>query len=298
MTSSKSSFADGRQMAATTICRPASFGELGVGAPQRIEADGTSSWIMRGANFIVMASRVAKGSIIAQDDIVDESMLLLAPAVPIDIMAGGERAEISDEAVVILPPGSARIAAQGDGLIIRVFSSAVTAFAALAGNADAYAGGAPDVVPLDYWPKPVGGFGLRVYRLADHSADVGFGRLFRSTNLMVNIFHPSTAARDLARLSPHEHADFEQGSLTMGGDFVHYLRTPWSPDRSHWRADREIACSGCSLLVIPPRMIHTTSWSTTGARLIDIFGPPRDDFSLKPWVRNAADYPLPDRLRG
>lgn len=69
-------------------------------------------------------------------------------------------------------------------------------------------------------------------------------------------------------------------------------------DRSAWRPDREIVCSGLTLLVIPPRMIHTTSWSTAGARLVDIFAPPRDDFSMRRGlVRNADDYPLPERLR-
>jgi hypothetical protein len=115
---------------------------------------------------------------------------------------------------------------------------------------------------------------------------------------MINIFEPSVAGRDLAALSPHDHMEFEQGSLTIEGDFTHYLRTPWGRDRSLWRADEAVDCSGCSLIVIPPGMIHTTSWAGKGARLVDIFSPPRDDFSLKPgWIRNADDYPLPARLK-
>jgi hypothetical protein len=290
------SFKDGRGIADGGTCRPGSFAQFGIGEPQRIEADGTPTWIARGANFVVAASFVQADSELIQQDIPDESMLLLAPPVPVSVHVAEAAEVIAEEALAILPPGSARIVANGPGIIVRVFSTAAAEFCSLASNAAAYADGAPDVAPLDYWPTPADGFRLRVYLLRDHSEDVGFGRLFRSTNLMVNLFEPSTGPRDLSRLSPHEHADFEQGSFTMTGDFVHYLRSPWGPDQPSWRADAFVAASDCSLMVIPPRMIHTTSWSTTGARLIDIFAPPRDDFSLKPWVRNAADYPLPPRL--
>jgi hypothetical protein len=291
-------FQDGRQIAANNgTCRPGSFVQFCVGPPQKIEADGTPTWIARGANFVVAMSLLESHGQLEQHDIPDESMLLLSSAVPVTVSVGGVDKKITDEALAIVPPGSARITAHGKTLIVRVFSSAATAFCALASNAEAYSGDFADVAPLEYWPSPVGGFCLRVYPLRDHSEYVGFGRLFRSTNLMINVFEPSSTPRDVALLSPHDHADFEQGSLTLGGDFIHYLRTPWGADSAAWRADDQVECSDYSLMVIPPRMIHTTSWSTTGARLVDIFAGPRDDFSLKPqWVRNAADYPLPDRL--
>lgn len=298
MTSAKASFSDDRQISdGRAPCRPASFAQFGVRPPQKVEADGTPTWVARGANFLIAVSLVDQGTELVQDDIPDESMLLLSPAVPVTVSAGGATEEITEEALAIVPPGSSRIVARGAGLIVRIFSSAAAEMCGLASNAEAYSGEVDDLAPLEYWPAPVDGFRLRVYRLRDHSEDVGFGRIFRSTNLMVNIFEPSKTARDPSRLSPHDHADFEQGSLTIEGDFVHHLRTPWGPDSLVWRADRRVECSGCSLVVIPPRMIHTTGWSTVGARLVDVFAPPRDDFSLKPrWIRNAADYPLPERF--
>jgi hypothetical protein len=289
-----STFSDARATVNETVYRPASFACLGLGAPQLVEPGGCATWIARGANFVVALTFVEDSQEIIQADIPDESILLLSPAVPITIHADGKSTAVDDEAVAILPPGATRLVARGTGAIVRIFSTAASAMAALAGNATDYAGGADDVAPLVYWPDPIGGFRLRVYRLSDHTQDVGFGRLFRSTNLMVNIFEPAQAARDLARLSPHDHADFEQGSLTLHGDFIHYLRTPWGADSRQWISDRIIQCSGFSLIVIPPKTIHTTSWSSAGARLVDIFSPPREDFSRKPaWVRNAADYPMP-----
>lgn len=297
MISAVTPFQDDRQTGTGAgSCRPASFTQLAVGQPQKIESDGTQTWIARGANFVVAVSTVEAGSVLVQHDVPDESMLLLSPAVPVTVYVADANERIDEEALAIIPPGSARVVAHGSGLVVRIFSNAAADIGALASNHDAYSGDFSDVAPLEYWPEPVGGYQLRVYRLRDHSEDVGFGRIFRSTNLMINIFYPSKGPRDLSLLSPHDHADFEQGSLTMGGEFIHYLRTPWGRDSLQWRADERVECSGCSLMVIPPNMVHTTSWSNTDARLIDIFAPPRDDFSLKPWVRNATDYPLPKRL--
>lgn len=289
----QTAFGDARHIAGAAPCRPASFVQFPVGEPQMTEADGTPTWVARGANFVVAVSLVRSGAMIDQD-IADESMVLLSPVLPVTVATRDETATVDAEALIIVPPGPLQLTARSDGVLIRIFSSAANAFAASASNADDYRT-VDDVAPLAYWPEPAGGYRLRIYRLAEFENDVGFGRLFRSTNLMVNVFTPSAGARDPSRLSPHDHADFEQGSLTLAGEFTHYLRAPWGPDKTLWQADRAQTCSGHSLMVIPPRMIHTTSWSGAGARLVDIFAPPRADFSARPgWVRNAADYPMLD----
>ena len=112
---------------------------------------------------------------------------------------------------------------------------------------------------------------------------------------MINIFMPWTKRRD-EELSPHSHEDFEQMSLSLKGSFVHHLRYPWSPDKTRWREDEhERYDDSPSVLVIPARVIHTSQDVGEGTTwLVDIFAPPRADFSLKPgFVLNAEEYPMP-----
>jgi hypothetical protein len=84
-------------------------------------------------------------------------------------------------------------------------------------------------------------------------------------------------------------------SLGLKGSFVHHLRYPWTPDKTRWRDDEHERYESPSVLVIPARVIHTTQDVGEGSTwLVDIFAPPRMDFSSKQgFVLNAAEYPLP-----
>lgn len=101
-------------------------------------------------------------------------------------------------------------------------------------------------------------------------------------------------ARPRSALSPHSHADIEQGTLALAGDHIHHLRTPWGPNADAWCEDVHAPASGGTLVVIPPEVIHTTEGVNGGRHLlVDIYAPPRRDFIAKNWVANAADYQDP-----
>jgi hypothetical protein len=115
---------------------------------------------------------------------------------------------------------------------------------------------------------------------------------------MLSFPPPSRRARDVTKLSPHSHHDFDQCSLVFAGNYVHHLRWPWGPDKNGWREDEHTAVEAPSAAIIPARVIHTSEAQKPGPqgnRMADIFAPPRLDFSLqRSWVKNSDEYPLPE----
>ena len=267
--------------------------------PQVTDSDGTRHWITRAANFLTVVSDAKKGAVLERRGNPDEYMLLLPPGTSATIEAKGETVNAKGDSLTILPPGDSRIVVTSPGTMARVFSSKAADLAAKAVNAATYADGAPEVTPIVAWPDPIGGYKIRYYELtAIASPDPSplKMRLFRSTNLMVNVFERWTKRRDDSKLSPHSHEDFEQISLGMMGGFEHHLRYPWGSNKGSWQADEhERYDQSPSVLVIPPRVIHTSQDVGEGITwLIDVFGPPRMDFSSRPgFVLNADDYPMP-----
>lgn len=244
---------------------------------------------MRSANFIVVYVEADAGAVLEREN-PDEYFVYLAEGAA-RLTAGGQVFEGLGGELFIVPPGYSRVEARAPSRILRVFSRAVTDLPAPA-NAEIYADGGPEVAPFAPWPAPYGGYALRRYRLADY-ADQKM-RLFRSANLMINVFD-FDGPRDVNALSPHYHDDFEQGSFAMTGDWVHSLRYPWSKKLSDWREDEHLHIGSPSLLVIPATVIHTSRSVGAGEnQLVDIFSPPRRDFCDLGWVNNADEYPLPE----
>jgi mannose-6-phosphate isomerase-like protein (cupin superfamily) len=282
----------------TGALRPSTHAKYYEQAPDITDADGTRSWITRSGNMIVAISNARPGAVLSRDDQPDEWMLLLPDGVEARVEAGNESIEAKGDSLTILPPGPSRVTLRTAGEVVRIFSNRGKDLLAKASNRAIYANGTPELAPIVPWPDPVGGFRLRHYPLAEYPSPDPSPlkmRLFRSTNLMVNLFLPWPEPRDETKLSPHAHDDFEQISLALEGTFAHHLRYPWVPDKAHWRDDEHVVFGSPSVLVIPARVVHTSQNIGEGtARLVDIFSPPRLDFSSKPgFVLNAADYPMP-----
>jgi hypothetical protein len=269
-----------------------SYALFGESPPQIDDATG-QTWLVRGQNFIIAYSLAKPGAVFERRGQEDEYVLLIeAPEPAAVVTAAGETMSITGEHIAFVPPGDSSITVPNGGEIVRLFTTASADLAALCSNAATYAEPAPSIPPLQRWPEPSGGFRIRAYDLNVPAQEGRFGRIWRCTTFMVNVFE-AAGPRDPDKLSPHHHDDFEQGSLAMGGSFVHHLRWPWNARLSDWRDDEHVTCPAPSVVVIPPRSIHTSaSIAPENNLLVDIFSPPRRDFSDMPgWVLNADDYP-------
>ena len=264
-------------------------------APQESTLEGRT-WYLRGQNFIVAYTLAEPGAVLGRPSQPDEYMVLIPRAeTTAEVSAGAEARTVKGHSLIILPPGESRIVVPQGGEIVRLFTTRSPDLAAKCANAASYVNRRANLPPFEAWPAPPDGYRIRSYSL-DVPAEPGrFGRIFRCTTLMVNVLDPQEGPRDVTKLSPHHHDDFEQGSLALQGAFTHHLRWPWTPNMNHWREDEHAILASPSLTVIPPPAIHTSRGMNAGInQLVDIFSPPRLDFSAKPgWVLNADDYPMP-----
>lgn len=265
-------------------------------APQ-IEDAKQKTWLSRGQNFIVAYSEVKAGATLERRGQKDEYILLLPdPGVNVALSAGTERKDIAGYTITIVPPGDSSVEVKAGGRLVRLFTTQSKDLASAVSNAAEYAEPHPHIPPFQPWPSPPDGFRIRSYSLDVPDKEGRFGKIWRSTTFMVNVFAPQMGPRDTAKLSPHHHDDFEQCSLALGGAYLHHLRWPWTANQADWREDEHTTCGTPSICVIPPRVIHTSAAVDPGANLlVDIFSPPRTDFSkIAGWVLNADEYPMPE----
>ena len=288
-----------RLAAAANQAPPASYGTTSYGkfyetTPQLVD-DSSATWLIRGQNFVLAYSLVEAGAVLARTAQGDEYALLIPDAgTTAELVTGRETVPLAGRTLTFVPPGNSAVQLLAGGRVVRVFTADAADLAGASANADAYRAPQPNVAPLDPWPAPAGGYRVRTYSL-DVAPEPGrFGRIWRCSTIMVNYTEPRPGPRDVTKMSPHVHADFEQASLCLDGSFLHHIRWPWGTDMRQWRADEHEICAGPSLAVIPPGTVHTSQQVGTGInQLVDIFVPPRSDFSaIDGWVLNAIDYPV------
>lgn len=264
--------------------------------PAAEEQDGARHWYARGQNFVVSYSE-CEGPVTLDRAAQPDEWVLLLPGGDVSARINTDRQALEAPArsLAVIPAGDSEIRVAGRGPVVRIFSSNATDLCARAVNASSYQQDHDNVAPLAAWPAPPDGPRVRVYSLQVPAEQGRFGRIWRCSTLMVNVLDPTIGPRDETKLSPHSHDDFEQGSLALEGEYIHHIRWPWNPDRRTWRDDDHRLCGSPSLTIIPPPAVHTSQAIGRGVnQLIDVFAPPRRDFSEREgWVLNADEYPMP-----
>lgn len=250
-------------------------------------AESNQSSVAAGQNFSVESLR-SHGSSLHKIESTDESILVV-PDVAVTLTFKDGSLQIPRRSLAIVPAGCYEISFGATG---RLFVLTTGRKGHEAPTSD------PRVQPIGqpFGQSDGGEKGIRIYAIDDIPHPVGNPRLkfFQTATMSIN-WVEYQGARDRSKLSPHSHANFEQGSLAISGDFTHHLRTPWGPNADVWREDQHVAAPSDSLLVIPPEIIHTTEGTGAGnSILIDVFAPPRRDFIAKGWMHNAADYVDPE----
>ena len=264
--------------------------------PAEEDANG-KTWYTRGQNFVIAYTEAKPGAVFERPNQVDEFMVMILDRdTPVVAKAGAQTESSDGYVLLIMPPGQSSITLPKGGIMTRLFTTQSADLNAKTSNNGAYAEQHPTIPSFQPWPAPPEGYKIRAYSL-DVAIEPGqFGRIWRCTTFMVNIPNQNAKPRDRAKLSPHSHDDFEQCSLALAGDWEHHMRWPWGVDQSTWHEDVHAKVGSPSVTVIPAQVIHTSVWTDGGSQLVDIFAPPRVDFSLKPgWVRNAEEYPMPQQ---
>ena len=265
-------------------------------APQ-VDDGSARTWYTRGQNAITAYSETKSRARFERQGQADEWVLLLPdPEAAAELLVSGQSHRLAGATITFVPPGDSELRILSGGRVVRLFTAVSQDLAGWCGNADAYRDADPNIPAFQPWPAPPDGFKVRSYSLDVADEPGRFGRIWRCTTFMVNYLSPNHGPRDVTQLSPHHHDDFEQYSLALRGAFIHHMRWPWTPNMKMWRNDEHEYCGTPSIAVIPPPAIHTTRALDPGVnQLVDIFSPPRIDFSQKVgWVLNAKDYPMPD----
>jgi hypothetical protein len=279
------------------VPRPAGYREIEATPADEHHDHGSRTWWTRSQAMVIGYTAAQPGDDLVVEGISGEHVVLVldGAAVHIECAAGSE--VVDEPAVVIVPQGTSTVHVDAAGTVVQLLAATTAPQLAIrCANAGDYVEADRNVAGFVAWPDPPSGERVRVHALSEHPLEEGrLGRIFRCTTLMVNVFGEDRRPRDPTKLSPHHHDDFEQVSLQLDGDYVHHMRVPWTPDASTWRDDEHRHCAAPAVVVIPPPLVHT-SQAVGEMRhwLVDVFAPPRFDFSQRPgWVLNADEYPMP-----
>ena len=277
---------------------PAGYGTPQLILPRRIPASvstpaGSKAWFVRTASFLVAYYEMMAGDTL---ELLPASAdrLVIAPhddeQLHVQSMDSAPAAAVSG-ATILIVPGRATITAATNATVVEAAAWADLEAIPTAVNDAAYTDPMPRLTEPAVRRVRDLQTGIRSYPLAAYSPSPDrFGRMIVSSNVMANLLETEDGPRDVSRLSPHTHDDFEQCSITTRGRYLHHWRTPWTPALPDWQADQHVEYDSPGIAVIPPGVVHTANSLSKGPnQMLDLFAPPRADFIGKGWVLNAAD---------
>jgi mannose-6-phosphate isomerase-like protein (cupin superfamily) len=251
------------------------------------------SWTVRSQNCVVSVSWLDAGESLTYKAIPDEVALLVTDACAVTVSSGsGPAQEVVGPAFVIVPAGDSVVTGKVAGFVTRVCTTRADEAVKQASNAAAYTSPSPLVVPLPGEAGRPKHSEVRVHPLTGVEEPAPrVGRVFRTDSLMVSWFEPTTGPADVDHLVIRTHPDREQVVVTLAGDFVHHVRSPWTERLSEWRADDHVLVTSPSVTVIPPGAVHATrAVGDDVHQLIEVFAPPVAEFIEHGWVINQTDY--------
>lgn len=274
--------------------------EAEIAAPETVEyrddaqrrSVGPDAWAKaaRGQNFILDFAEGQAPFELAWKDTLGYVVIGVDDESVIEVHLDAAQVTLQGRGVVTVPSGASTVRSARGGRVARMFPAASQPACELAANAASYAESHPRVTTVAPDRGEVNK--LKAFALADFpNTDGRFGSIFRTETLMINFLDDQQGPRDSEKLSPHHHDDFEQGSFTVDGSWLHHIRTPWTKQMSRWRDDLAIEVGDETLTIIPPPTVHTSRAVGEGRnRMIDLFSPARSDFEEQGWVLNAEDY--------
>lgn len=245
--------------------------------------------VARGQNFWV---QWIEGET-ALDATSPHEMLLLLPDGGATVQTATEVRELPGRSVCVLPAGATTVRLAGTGRAALIASSRPDLGHDAARNEADYAVPDARIRPTGHlYARKTPSTAIQVLEVdaIQPPADKPRLKMFQTDTLSIN-WVEYQGPRDRTQLSPHNHTDFEQGSLALAGDFLHHLRVHWGGNADQWREDEHLQAPSPSMITVPVLMVHTTEGVGPGRHLlIDVFSPPRHDFIDKGWVANAGDY--------
>ncbi len=259
------------------------------------EGGGARHWLARAQNLYVEWFEAVRADAVF-DFASDEETMVLVFGAPIELSVDAAVIPAPPRSVCILPPGRSALRLGGGAACAVLASQRIDLNLRKALNEQHFAALDPRIAP--YAPafrRRRDAASITVVPIDSFDAPASNPRIkmLQSATMSIN-WVEYEGVRDRRTLSPHSHAELEQASLGVSGNFVHHLREPWGRNADLWREDRHIEVAPPSLMVVPVNLIHTSEGVGPGHHLlIDIFSPPRRDFIAKGWVENADAYEAP-----